>query len=143
MSSARVGRISRCEFFRHCKRINRCVELRLGVLLHGHHYGDSLHDITVIIMTFSYTLDFSDICSKHLVASFVYMCGFTMFKVVVLSRVVSFRNGCVSKLVSHGRSVVDLLGTGCCVCDVNRVVPFLLVIPTVVVGGLALLKTFT
>lgn len=136
-----MGAMSRCHFLRHFKRMNRCVHLRLGVLLHGGHYGTSLQSMTVLMVVFSVVLDFDDACSR--VGDFIRMCSFLKFNVIVLVRLVKFRKGCVSKLVAHGRSVGDLLATGCCVCDLTRVVPLVLLVPTFIVKGTDLLNTIT
>lgn len=137
-----MGRMSRCGFLSHCNRVNRCVELRLGLLLHGGVYGHSLCSVANMIVVFDDVVDFSSICSKNL-ESFFILCGCVVFNVVFLDALVNCRNGCVSKLVDHGRSVCSLLHTGCVLCDVTLLVPAVLVVPNVIAKGMSMLNYVT
>lgn len=141
--SAGVGRMSRCGFLSHCNSMNRCLHLRLGLYFHGGAMGARFHVKFVVVLTFSTLVTFASICSKAKVVGFVYVCGFTVLDVVALKRIVSFRNGCLSNLVDHGRSVCGLLHTGCCLGYVVIFVPFLVVVVPMTGNGVPFLVTLS
>ncbi len=135
--------MSRCGFLSHFNRINRCVHLRVGLLAHGGIPHTRFCVNFTVVLVFDTLLTFASICSNSFVHCFVAICGFTILNILILDRAVDCRNGCLSKLVDHGRSVLGLLHTGCCIRYTLLYVPLIVVVLPVARNGVSLLYTLT
>ena len=142
VDDTRIKHVSEYKFFERYGEVGEYMRLELKMLLRNRRCKGSLRSITIVIITFSTLLSFSSVYDGNVMTSFICVYNFAAFGMIILSQIMSFEGNYIDGLMSRKESIRSLLKAKYYIYSIGEIIPFLLMIPAIIMHKLTLLGAF-
>ena len=102
----------------------------------------ALRNISIVIVAFSVALSFSSVYDGNFMTSFICVYNFAVFGMIILSQIMSFEGNYIDGLMSRKESIMSLLKAKYYTYSIGEIIPFILMIPAIIMNKLTLLGAF-
>ena len=137
-----IKHVSEYKFFERYGEVGEYMRLELKMLLRNRRCKGSLRSITIVIIAFSTLLSFSSVYDGNVMTSFICVYNFAAFGMIILSQIMSFEGNYIDGLMSRKESIRSLLKAKYYIYSIGEIIPFLLMIPAIIMHKLTLLGAF-
>ncbi len=134
--------VSEYKFFEHYGEVGEYMRLELKMLLRNRRCKGSLRNVGILIAAFSAALSFSGVYDGVFMTTFICVYNFAAFGMIILSQIMSFEGNYIDGLMSRKESIMSLLKAKYYLYSIGEIIPFLLMIPAIVMEKLTLLGAF-
>ena len=142
VDDTRIKHVSELKFFDRYGEVGEYMRPELKMLLRNRRCKGSLRSITIVIITFSTLLSFSSVYDGNVMTSFICVYNFAAFGMIILSQIMSFEGNYIDGLMSRKESIRSLLKAKYYIYSIGEIIPFLLMIPAIIMHKLTLLGAF-
>ena len=142
VEDTRVRTLSEYKFLERYGEIGEYFRLELKMLLRNKRCKASLRTIAIVVVTFSVVLSFGNVYDGAFMKNFVGIYGFLAFGTVILTQIMGHEGNYLDGLMTRKGSVYSLLKAKYYLYSIGVIVPFVLMIPAMVMGKLSLLSAF-
>ena len=142
VDDTRIKHVSEYKFFERYGEVGEYMRLELKMLLRNRRCKGSLRRITIVIIAFSTLLSFSSVYDGNVMTSFICVYNFAAFGMIILSQIMSFEGNYIDGLMSRKESIRSLLKAKYYIYSIGEIIPFLLMIPAIIMHKLTLLGAF-
>ncbi|BDW76683.1 hypothetical protein BFINE_24780 [Bacteroides finegoldii DSM 17565] len=142
VDDTRIKHVSEYKFFERYGEVGEYMRLELKMLLRNRRCKGSLRSITIVIIAFSTLLSFSSVYDGNVMTSFICVYNFAAFGMIILSQIMSFEGNYIDGLMSRKESIRSLLKAKYYIYSIGEIIPFLLMIPAIIMHKLTLLGAF-
>lgn len=142
VDDTRIKHVSEYKFFERYGEVGEYMRLELKMLLRNRRCKGSLRSITIVVITFSTLLSFSSVYDGNVMTSFICVYNFAAFGMIILSQIMSFEGNYIDGLMSRKESIRSLLKAKYYIYSIGEIIPFLLMIPAIIMHKLTLLGAF-
>lgn len=139
----KVGTISEYRFLEKYGEVGEYFRLELKMLFRNKRCKMSLRTIGIIIIFFSAILSFSPAYDGAFMKNFIAIYSFVAFGTVILTQIMGFEGNYIDGLMTRKESIYSLLKAKYYLYSLGVFIPFILMIPAVVMGKLTLLVCFS
>ena len=139
VEDTQIKHVSEYKFFERYGEVGEYMRLELKMLMRNRRCKSSLRTITLVVFAFSCALSFSSIYDSGAMTSFICVYNFAVFGMMILSQLMSFEGNYIDGLMSRKESIMSLLKAKYYVYTIGELIPFILMIPAVVMGKVTLL----
>lgn len=140
VEDTKVKNISDYKFLEKYGEVGEYFRLELKMLLRNKRTKSSLRSIGVIVILFSVALSFFDVYDGTFMKNFIAIYNFAVFGMVILVQIMSYEGNYLDGLMSRKESIFSLLKAKYYFYTLSILVPFILLIPAIVMGKLTLLS---
>ena len=137
-----IKTVSEYKFFERYGEVGEYMRLELKMLMRNRRCKGSLRSIAIIVVIFSCALSFSSVYDGKFMTSFICVYNFAVFGMMILSQIMSFEGNYIDGLMSRKESIMSLLKAKYYVYSIGELIPFVLMIPAIVMDKLTLLGAF-
>lgn len=138
----RLHHVSKLSFFDRFGQTGLYLQLEVKTLLRNKNPRKSLITSISIVLAFSALLSFTDIYDSRATSTFFGCYNFVIFGVFMLTRIMCNEGNYMDCLMVHQENILSLLKAKYIFYCAMLLIPFLLMMPTVVVGKWSLLTLF-
>ncbi|NDW13156.1 hypothetical protein D0T50_09645 [Bacteroides sp. 214] len=142
VEDTKVMTVSEYKFFERYGELGEYLRLELKMLFRNKRCKVSLRTIAIIVVFFSLILSFSDAYDGMFMKNFISIYSFVAFGTVILTQIMGFEGNYIDGLMTRKESIYTLLRAKYYFYCIMVIIPFILMIPAVVMGKLSLLGTF-
>ncbi|WP_321332795.1 DUF5687 family protein [uncultured Bacteroides sp.] len=143
IEDTKVKHVSEYKFLERYGEIGEYFRLELKMLFRNKRCKTSLRTIGIIVVFFSALLSFSDVYDGAFMKSFTSIYAFVAFGMVILTQIMSFEGSYLDGLMTRKESIFSLLKAKYYLYSMGVLIPFILMIPAMVMGKLTLLGAFS
>ncbi len=137
-----IKHVSEYKFFEQYGEVGEYMRLELKMLFRNRRCKGSLRTIAIIIIAFSCALSFSSIYDGKFMTSFICVYNFAAFGMIILSQIMSYEGNYFDGLMSRKESLMNLLKAKYYLYSAIEIIPFILMIPAIVMDKVTLLGVF-
>lgn len=137
-STVQVKKVSEYKFLDRYGEIGEYMRLELKMLLRNKITKASLRTVTILVIIFSLLLSFTDVYDGSGMKKFILIYNFVIFGILFLSPLMSYEGNYIDGLMSRKESIYSLLRAKYILYASAIIIPFLLMIPAMVMGKLSL-----
>jgi len=101
-----------------------------------------MDSVAIVVVAFSCALSFSSVYDGRLMTSFICVYNFAVFGMIILSQIMSFEGNYIDGLMSRKESIMSLLKAKYYIYSIGEIIPFLLMVPAIIMNKLTLLGAF-
>lgn len=142
VEDTKVKHVSEYKFLERYGEIGEYFRLELKMLFRNKRCKTSLRSIAIIVLLFSGLLGFSDVYDGAIMKSFTSIYAFVAFGLVILTQIMSFEGNYLDGLMTRKESIFSLLKAKYYLYSMGVIIPFIFMIPAMVMGKLTLLGAF-
>ncbi len=142
VEDTKVKHVSEYKFLEQYGEVGEYFRLELKMLFRNKRCKSSLRMITIIVVLFSLALSFSDVYDG-IMKNFIAIYSFVAFGTVILTQIMGYEGNYIDGLMTRKESIFSLLKAKYYLYSIGVVIPFVLMIPAIVMGKLTLLSAFT
>lgn len=142
VDDSQIKRVSEYRFFERYGEVGEYMRLELKMLLRNRRCKGSLRSVAIIVLGFSLALSFSSVYDGNFMTSFICVYNFAVFGMIILSQIMSFEGNYIDGLMSRKESIQSLLKAKYYIYSIGEIIPFVLMIPAIVMDKLTLLGAF-
>ncbi len=139
VEDTRVKHVSEYKFLDRYGEIGEYMRLELKLMTRNKICRSSLISVCVIVIMFSLLLSFSDVYDGAGMKNFILIYNFIIFGLLFLSPIMCYEGNYIDGLMSRKESIFSLLRAKYMVYGLGELIPFVLMIPAIVMGKLSLL----
>lgn len=139
LEKTNLHRVNKLSFFERFGQTGLYLQLEVKTLLRNKNPRKSFITSVSVVLMFSALLSFTDIYDSGAMVSFLGCYNFVVFGAVVLTRIMCNEGNYIDCLMVHQENILSLLKAKYLFYCAMLLVPFLLMIPTVIVGKWSLL----
>lgn len=139
-TTVQVKKVSEYKFLDRYGEIGEYMRLELKMLLRNKITKASLRTITILVLMFSCLLSFTDVYDGGGMKRFIQIYNFVIFGILFLSPLMSYEGNYIDGLMSRKESIYSLLRAKYTLYSLAIVIPFLLMVPAMVMGKLTVLS---
>jgi hypothetical protein len=143
VDDAKVRTISEYKFLERYGEIGEYFRLELKMLFRNKRCKASLRTIAIIVVLFSAILSFGDVYDGVFMKNFISIYSFVGFGTVILTQIMGYEGNYLDGLMTRKESIYSLLKAKYYLYSIGVIIPFVLMIPAIVMGKLSLLSAFT
>lgn len=138
----KIKHVSEYKFFERYGEVGEYMRLELKMLMRNRRCKGSLRSVALTVIVFSTVLSFSSIYDGSFMTSFICVYNFAAFGMIILSQIMSFEGNYIDGLMSRKESIISLLRAKYYIYSIGEIIPFVLMIPAIVMDKLSLLGAF-
>lgn len=142
VDDSQIKNVSEYRFFERYGEVGEYMRLELKMLLRNRRCKGSLRSVAIIVAMFSCLLSFSSVYDGNVMTSFICVYNFAAFGIIILSQIMSFEGNYIDGLMSRKESIMSLLKAKYYLYSIGEIVPFILMIPAIIMNKLTLLGAF-
>lgn len=142
VDDSQIKRVSEYRFFERYGEVGEYMRLELKMLLRNRRCKGSLRSVAIVVLGFSLALSFSSVYDGNFMTSFICVYNFAVFGMIILSQIMSFEGNYIDGLMSRKESIMSLLKAKYYIYSIGEIIPFILMIPAIVMDKLTLLGAF-
>ena len=142
VDDSQIKHVSEYKFFERYGEVGEYMRLELKLLMRNRRCKGALRGIAIIIIIFSCALSFSSIYDGQTMSTFICVYNFAAFGIIILSQIMSFEGNYIDGLMSRKESIMSLLKAKYYIYTIGEIIPFILMIPAIVMNKLTLLGAF-
>lgn len=142
VDDSQIKHVSEYRFFERYGEVGEYMRLELKMLLRNRRCKGSLRSIAIVVLGFSLALSFSSVYDGNFMTSFICVYNFAVFGMIILSQIMSFEGNYIDGLMSRKESIMSLLKAKYYIYSIGEIIPFILMIPAIVMDKLTLLGAF-
>lgn len=139
VEDTRVKHVSEYKFLDRYGEIGEYMRLELKLMTRNKICRSSLISVCIIVIMFSLLLSFSDVYDGEGMKNFILIYNFIIFGLLFLSTIMGYEGNYLDGLMSRKESIFSLLRAKYLVYGLGELIPFVLMIPAIVMGKLSLL----
>ena len=118
------------------------MRLELKMLLRNRRCKGALRNVLLVVIAFSCILSFSSLYDTSTMTTFICVYNFAVFGMIILSQLMSFEGNYIDGLMSRKESIMSLLKAKYYIYTIGEIVPFVLMIPAIIMDKVPLLGIF-
>lgn len=142
VDDSQIKHVSEYRFFERYGEVGEYMRLELKMLLRNRRCKGSLRSVAIVVLGFSLALSFSSVYDGNFMTSFICVYNFAVFGMIILSQIMSFEGNYIDGLMSRKESIMSLLKAKYYIYSIGEIIPFVLMIPAIVMDKLTLLGAF-
>ena len=142
VDDTQIKHVSEYRFFERYGEVGEYMRLELKMLLRNRRCKSSLRSVAIVVVAFSCALSFSSVYDGRLMTSFICVYNFAVFGMIILSQIMSFEGNYIDGLMSRKESIMSLLKAKYYIYSIGEIIPFLLMVPAIIMNKLTLLGAF-
>lgn len=142
VEDTKVRSISEYKFLERYGEIGEYFRLELKMLFRNKRCKSSLRTIAIIIVVFSAILCFGHAYDGLFMKNFISIYSFVGFGTVILTQIMGYEGNYIDGLMTRKESIFNLLRAKYYLYSIGISIPFILMIPAMVMGKISLLSTF-
>ena len=142
VDDTQIKHVSEYKFFERYGEVGEYMRLELKMLLRNRRCKGALRNISIVIVAFSVALSFSSVYDGNFMTSFICVYNFAVFGMIILSQIMSFEGNYIDGLMSRKESIMSLLKAKYYTYSIGEIIPFILMIPAIIMNKLTLLGAF-
>ena len=139
LEKTNLHHVNKLSFFERFGQTGLYLQLEVKTLLRNKNPRKSFITSVSVVLMFSALLSFTDIYDSGAMVSFLGCYNFVVFGAVMLTRIMCNEGNYIDCLMVHQENILSLLKAKYLFYSAMLLVPFLLMIPTVIVGKWSLL----
>lgn len=143
VEDTKVRTISEYRFLENYGEIGEYFRLELKMLLRNKRCKSSLRTIGTLVIFFSLALSFMEVYDGAFMKSFIAIYNFAAFGMVILTQIMSFEGNYLDGIMTRKESILSLLKAKYYLYSLLTLIPFILIIPAIIMGKLTLLSCFS
>lgn len=136
----KVRTISEYKFLEKYGEVGEYFRLELKMLLRNKRCKTSLRTIAIIVLFFSGMLSFSPAYDGAFMTNFISIYSFVAFGTVILTQIMGYEGNYIDGLMTRKESIFSLLKAKYYLYSLSVLIPFVLMIPAIIMGKLNLLN---
>lgn len=133
-TTIQVKNVSEYKFLDRWGEIGEYMRLELKMVLRNKVCRTQMITITSLVICFSLLLSFTDVYDGEFMKPFLLCYNFLIFGLMFLSTIMSYEGNYIDGLMSRKESIFSLLRAKYALYSVGVIIPFILMIPTIVMG---------
>lgn len=141
-NDVQIKNVSEYKFFERYGEVGEYMRLELKMLLRNRRCKGSLRHVGIVVLAFSIGLSFSSIYDGNFMSTFICIYCFAAFGMIILSQIMSLEGNYIDGLMSRKESIRSLLKAKYYTYSIGEIIPFILMIPAIVMNKLTLLGAF-
>ncbi len=141
VEDTKVKHVSEYKFLEQYGEVGEYFRLELKMLFRNKRCKSSLRMIAIIVVMFSAILSFTEAYDGGM-KNFIAIYSFIAFGMVILTQIMGFEGNYIDGLMTRKESIFSLLKAKYYLYSIGIVIPFILMIPAIVMGKLTLLNAF-
>ncbi len=141
--TTKVLSISSYSYLEKFGEIGEFMRLELKLLLRNKRCRSSLRNIAIVVILFSGLISFTPAYDGFFMSNFIALYAFISFGTVILTYIMSYEGNYMDGLMTRKESVLNLLKAKYLIYSLGTLIPFVLMIPAVVMDKISLLKLFS
>ena len=142
VDDTRIKHVSEYKFFERYGEVGEYMRLELKMLLRNRRCKGALRSVILVVIAFSCILSFSSLYDSSTMTTFICVYNFAVFGMIILSQLMSFEGNYIDGLMSRKESIMSLLKAKYYIYTIGEVVPFMLMIPAIIMDKVPLLGIF-
>ena len=142
VEDSQIKHVSEYKFFERYGEVGEYMRLELKMLLRNRRCKGALRNIAIVVVAFSVALSFSSVYDGNFMTSFICVYNFAVFGMIILSQIMSFEGNYIDGLMSRKESIMSLLKAKYYTYSIGEIIPFILMIPAIIMNKLTLLGAF-
>jgi len=142
VDDTRIKHVSEYKFFERYGEVGEYMRLELKMLLRNRRCKGALRNVLLVVIAFSCLLSFSSLYDTSTMTTFICVYNFAVFGMIILSQLMSFEGNYIDGLMSRKESIMSLLKAKYYIYTIGEIVPFVLMIPAIVMDKVPLLGIF-
>lgn len=142
VEDTKVKNISEYKFLEKYGEVGEYFRLELKMLARNKRCKASLRSISAIVIVFSLMMTFLDEYNGQFTKNFIAIYNFAAFGMVILTQIMSFEGNYLDGLMTRKESIFSLLKAKYYLYSLMLLIPFIFLIPAIVMGKLSLLSCF-
>ncbi len=142
VEDTKVKHVSEYKFLEQYGEVGEYFRLELKMLFRNKRCKTSLRMIAIIIVMFTLMLSFAEVYDGAFMRNFIPIYNFIAFGMVILTQIMGFEGNYIDGLMTRKESIFSLLKAKYYLYSIAVIIPFLLMIPAMVMGKLTLLNAF-
>ncbi len=142
VEDTKVKNVSEYKFLEQYGEVGEYFRLELKMLFRNKRCKSSLRMIALIVILFSAALSFSEIYDGAFMKNFIAIYSFVAFGMVILTQIMGYEGNYIDGLMTRKESIFSLLKAKYYLYSIGVVIPFVLMIPAIIMGKLTLLNAF-
>ena len=139
-TTVKVRNVSEYRFLDRYGEIGEYMRLELKLLLRNKICKASLRSIIIVVLAFSGLLGFTDIYDSTGMKNFIMVYNYVIFGTLFISNIMGYEGNYIDGLMSRKESIYALLRAKYILYSLAILLPFLLMIPAMVMGKLTVLS---
>lgn len=143
VEDTKVRTVSEYKFLERYGEIGEYFRLELKMLLRNKRTKSSLRTIAIIVVLFSAALSFSDVYDSVFMTGFIAVYSFVAFGTVILTQIMGYEGNYIDGLMTRKESILALLKAKYYLYSILVLLPFILLIPAIIMGKITLLTSVT
>lgn len=142
VDDTKVRTISEYKFLERYGEIGEYFRLELKMLFRNKRCKSSLRTIGIIVVAFSAILSFGHAYDGIFMKNFIGIYSFVAFGTVILSQIMGYEGNYLDGLMTRKESIFSLLKAKYYLYCMGVLIPFILMIPALIMGKLTVLSAF-
>ena len=142
VEDTKVRTISEYKFLERYGEIGEYFRLELKMLFRNKRSRSSLRSIAIIVVLFSVALAFADVYDGIFMKNFIGIYSFVAFGTIILTQIMGYEGSYLDGLMTRKESIYSLLKAKYYLYSLAVLIPFILMIPAMIMGKLTLLSAF-
>ncbi len=138
----KVKNVSEYKFFDRYGEIGEYLRLELKMLPRNKRCKSSLRTIAIVVLMFSAVLSFSEVYDGVGMTQFIVVYAFSTFGMVSLGSLMGYEGNYLDGLMSRKESIHTLLRAKYYFYSTGTIIPFVLMLPAIIMGKVTLLNAF-
>lgn len=138
-TTVQVKTVSEYKFLDRWGEIGEYMRLELKMMLRNKICKTSLRTITILVLCISALLSFTDVYEGTMTTFFLSY-NFIIFGILFLSPLMCYEGNYIDGLMSRKESIYTLLRAKYILYSISIIIPFILMIPTIVMGKISFLS---
>lgn len=143
VEDTKIKNVSEYKFLERYGEIGEYFRLELKMLLRNKRCKSSLRTIAIIVIFFSAVLSFSEMYDSEFFKGFIAVYSFVSFGTVILTQIMSYEGSYLDGLMTRKESIYTLLKAKYYFYSLLVLIPFILLIPAMIIGKITLLTSVT
>lgn len=143
VEDTKIITVSEYKFLERYGEIGEYFRLELKMLLRNKRTRSSLRTIAIVVILFSGILSFSEIYDSLFMSSFIAIYSFVAFGTVILTQIMAYEGNYIDGLMTRKESIFNLLKAKYYFYSLMVLIPFILLIPAMIMGKISLLTSVT
>lgn len=143
VEDTKVKTVSEYKFFDKYGEVGEYARLELKMLFRNKRTKSTLRMIGIIVVLFSAILSFGDVYDGKFMSNFIIIYSFSAFGLSILTQLMGFEGNYLDGLMTRKESILSLLKAKYYFYSICILIPFALVIPTIIAGKTTWLSAFS
>lgn len=139
-TTVKIHKVSEYKFLDRYGEIGEYIRLELKLMLRNKVCKSSLRTIVIVVLAFSALLSFTEVYDSTGMKDFILIYNYTIFGIMFLLTIMGYEGNYMDGLMSRKESIYSLLRAKYILYSLGILIPFLLMIPAMVMGKLTVLS---